>query len=130
MIVFIQYDLLNKYNGTVYNNQIEKEIEKALSTFRDYKNYNWNKALNFSFTHLEKDLFSIDFTNIKDVSIPIFFIQGRNDWNVPSVLVEIFYHKISAPSKQIIWFEYSGHNPLNEEAKKFNDIMINTIAKI
>ncbi len=126
---FIQYGLLNKYNGTVYNNQIEKEIEKALSTFRDYKNYNWNKALNFSFTHLEKDLFSIDFTNIKDVSIPIFFIQGRNDWNVPSVLVEIFYHKISAPSKQIIWFEYSGHNPLNEEAKKFNDIMINTIGK-
>jgi len=45
-------------------------------------------------------------------------------------LVETFFQNIVAPSKQIIWFEYSGHDPLVEEAKKFNDIMINRIAKI
>ena len=125
-----QYELLTKYKGTVYNNKIDKEIEKALTVYSDYKNFDWNKGLGFSIKHLEKDLFSIDFTNIKKISIPIFFIQGRHDWNVPSVLVETFFQNISAPSKQIIWFEYSGHGPLEEEAQKFNDIMINTIAKI
>lgn len=125
-----QHELLTKYKGTVYNNKIDKEIEKALTAYSDYKNYDWNKGLGFSIKHLEKDLFSIDFTNIKKISIPIFFIQGRHDWNVPSVLVETFFQNISAPSKQIIWFEHSGHGPLEEEAQKFNDIMINTIAKI
>jgi pimeloyl-ACP methyl ester carboxylesterase len=124
-----QYDLLTKYNGTEYNNKINVEIEKAKTAYKDYKNYNWNKGLVFSIMHLEKDLFSIDFSDIKQICIPIYFIQGRHDWNVPSVLVDSFLHDVSAPLKQLIWFEYSGHNPLNEEAKKFNDIMINTIAK-
>jgi pimeloyl-ACP methyl ester carboxylesterase len=125
-----QYGLLTKYKGNVYNNKFDEDIKNALTAYRDYKNYDWNKAMGFSILHLEKDLFLADFTNIKEISIPIFFIQGRYDWNVPSVLVEYFLQNISAPSKQIIWFEYSGHNPLDEEAKKFNDIMINTIAKI
>lgn len=124
-----QYGLLTKYRGSVYNDKIDEEIKTVLTSYKDYKNYNWNKAMDFSTFHLEKDLFSVDFTNIKEISIPIYFIQGRYDWNIPSVLVETFFQNISAPSKQIIWFEYSGHNPLDEEAKKFNDVMINTIAK-
>jgi pimeloyl-ACP methyl ester carboxylesterase len=124
-----QYELLTKYKGAVYDNKIDEEMEKALTAYADYKNYNWNKGFGFSVKHLEKDLFSIDFTDLKKISIPIYFIQGRHDWNVPSVLVETLFQNISAPAKQIIWFEYSGHGPLEEEAKKFNDIMINTIAK-
>jgi len=124
-----QFELLTKYEGIVYNSKTDKEIEKAKTVYKDYRNHNWNKAMGFSFTHLEKDLFSIDFTDINQINIPIYFIQGRYDWNVPSVLVETFFQNIAAPSKQIIWFEYSGHNPLDEEAKKFNDLMINTIAK-
>ena len=125
-----QYELLTKYKGTAYNNKIDEDMKKAFAAYMDYKENYWIKGYAFSVMHLEKDLFSIDFTNIKEICIPIFFIQGRDDWNVPSVLVETFFQNISAPSKQIIWFEYSGHNPLDEEAKKFNDIMINTIAKI
>lgn len=124
-----QYDLLTKFKGITYNN-LDKEIKKAKTAYRDYKNYNWNKAMSFSFRHLEEDLFSIDFTEINQIKIPIYFMQGRYDWVVPSVLVDTFFQNISAPSKRIIWFEYSGHNPLGEEAKKFNDVMINTISKI
>jgi len=124
-----QFELLTMYDGIVYNKETEIEIEKAKTAYMDYKSYNWNKAMLFSFKQLEKDLFSTDFTEINQIKIPVYFIQGRYDWNVPSVLVETFFQNISAPSKQIIWFEYSGHNPLDEEAKKFNDIMINTIAK-
>jgi len=125
-----QYELLTKYKGTSYNNKIDEYMKKALGAYKDYKNNYWNEGLSFSVMHLEKDLFSIDFTDIKQISIPIYFMQGRYDWNVPSVLVETFFQNVSAPSKQIIWFENSGHSPLEEEAQKFNDIMINTIAKI
>ncbi|HLP74847.1 MAG TPA: alpha/beta hydrolase [Bacteroidales bacterium] len=124
-----QVELITKYDGFTYNKKTDKEIEKAKTAYKDYRNYNWNKAMRFSFKHLEKDLFSTDFTEISQINIPIYFIQGRYDWNVPSVLIETFFKNISAPNKQIIWFEYSGHNPLDEEAKKFNDIMIKTIAK-
>ena len=36
---------------------------------------------------------------------------------------------IETPGKEIFWFENWGHGSLEEEAGKFNDIMINKIAK-
>jgi pimeloyl-ACP methyl ester carboxylesterase len=34
-----------------------------------------------------------------------------------------------APSKEIIWFENSGHEPLEEEAGKFNEVVMERIKR-
>jgi proline iminopeptidase len=124
-----QYELLTKYNGAVFDNKIDKEMEKAMTVYQDYKDYDWNKAFNYSIKFLEKDMFAVDFSDIKECKIPIYFIQGRHDWNVPSELTESLFKNIIAPRKEIFWLEKSGHGPLEEEAEKFNDIMINRIIK-
>ena len=124
-----QYGLLNKYNGAVYNPGSEKEEERSMSAYEDYRNYDWNKGFEFSAHHLEKDMFGTDFTYIKKLEIPVIFFQGRHDWNVPSVLVEEFEKNLYAPEKNIVWFENSGHGLLYEEAANFNKLLISTLIK-
>jgi pimeloyl-ACP methyl ester carboxylesterase len=66
--------------------------------------------------------FNILETNAK-LSVPIFILQGREDWVCPSSLVEKYFVKIKAPKKELIWFENSGHDTMADEPEKFADEM-------
>ena len=46
------------------------------------------------------------------LEVPVFFLQGRHDYNTPSTLVEEYYELLDAPYKELIWFENSGHHPM------------------
>ena len=41
--------------------------------------------------------------------LPVFYICGRNDWQVPSVVAEEYFNKINAPRKKLYWIENAGH---------------------
>ncbi|WP_313757838.1 alpha/beta hydrolase [Tissierella sp.] len=62
--------------------------------------------------------------DIPEVKVPIYFCAGRYDYNTPSVLIERYYNQITAPKKELIWFEESAHFPLFEENEKFNKLII------
>jgi pimeloyl-ACP methyl ester carboxylesterase len=124
-----QYELVTKYGGAVFNPRSDTTVAKAMTQYADYKNYNWDKGFFYSARLLEKDIFSVDFSNITKIDIPVYFIAGRHDWNIPAVLVEELVKKIQAPYKEIIWFENSGHGPLEEEPEKFNTIMVEKLIK-
>jgi pimeloyl-ACP methyl ester carboxylesterase len=53
------------------------------------------------------------------IAIPVYFFQGRYDYNTPSELVEKYYEVITAPEKKLVWFENSAHFPHWEEPEKF-----------
>jgi pimeloyl-ACP methyl ester carboxylesterase len=59
--------------------------------------------------------------------LPVYLILGRNDMNNPYQIPEEYFHVLEAPSKQLYFFEDSGHGMIWEEAEKFHDIMVNTI---
>ena len=124
-----QYEQLSKYNGAIYTKESEKEIDKAISLYDDYKDYDWMKGFFNSAYPLEKDIFAIDFTNLKEVKIPVYFFMGRHDWNVPTSITEEFVKNLTGPKKEIVWFENSGHEPLEEEADKFNKEILLRIMK-
>jgi proline iminopeptidase len=124
-----QYELVTKYSGAVFNPRSDTTVAKAMTEYADYKNYNWDKGFFHSARLLEKDIFSVDFSNTTKIDIPVYFIAGRHDWNIPAVLVEELVNKIQAPYKEIIWFENSGHGPLEEEPEKFNTIMVEKLIK-
>jgi proline iminopeptidase len=115
-----QFQQLGKYHGSIYKKESEDEIEKALAAYGDYRNYDWMKGFQFSASRLEKDMFAIDFSSTKELKIPVYFFTGRHDWNVPTAIIEGFVKTLKAPKKRIIWFENSGHEPLEEEASRFN----------
>ena len=63
------------------------------------------------------------FEQVPELQVPIFLMEGRHDWEVPSILAARYYEALRAPSKQLIWFENSAHLPNAEERERFNQIM-------
>lgn len=61
------------------------------------------------------------FRQIPEVNIPVFFISGAYDYNTPWELVQQYAHEVKAPKKEFIKFEKSGHSPVFEEPKRFNE---------
>lgn len=122
-----KFQLLSKYNGSILDEKVAKEIEKAESFYADYKEYNWFEALIFSASKMEDDIFLTDLTGITKVNIPVYFLMGRHDWNLPTIVTEKYVEKLNAPKKEIIWFENSAHEPPEEEPRKFNEVMVNIV---
>jgi pimeloyl-ACP methyl ester carboxylesterase len=58
------------------------------------------------------------------LEVPVFFLQGRHDYNTPGELVERYYEALAAPrGKQLVWFEESAHRPHLEEPEKFARVL-------
>lgn len=82
----------------------------------------------FSLTQLESETARLDLsTRYRSFSVPIVFVLGRYDWQVPSVLAEQYFRTIEAPCKRLVWFERSAHNPPFEEPERFDSIMIKDV---
>ncbi len=61
------------------------------------------------------------------LDVPIYFVEGRYEYDAPFELAEEYYNLLEAPKKEFIWFEKSGHYPCYEESGKFNSIMVNKV---
>ncbi|MPM63921.1 hypothetical protein SDC9_110806 [bioreactor metagenome] len=59
--------------------------------------------------YLLASLLDYDITAGYDYAVPIFYICGRNDWQVPSVLAQKYFNLIQAPLKKLYWIEQAGH---------------------
>ena len=68
------------------------------------------------------DLYPIDLRqSAAEQQIPIHIFHGRYDYNAPAGLAEDYYARLSAPSKSLVYFEHSAHNPWQTENELFND---------
>ena len=117
---FKKYEMLTEYGGAIYKKESENQIKIAETKYEDYKDYDWIKGFMYSCSRLGDEVFKTDLTSITELKIPIYFIVGRHDWSLPTIVTEEFAAKLQAPKKEIIWFEESGHEPLEEESDKFN----------
>jgi pimeloyl-ACP methyl ester carboxylesterase len=61
------------------------------------------------------------------LAMPVFFFLGRRDWFVPTESSVAYFDKLSAPAKQLVWFEASGHEPFVDEADTFNRAMVELV---
>ncbi len=55
--------------------------------------------------------------------MPVFFFLGREDHWVPPETSVAYFEALIAPSKRLVWFEHSGHEPFVDEPRKFNAAM-------
>jgi pimeloyl-ACP methyl ester carboxylesterase len=62
------------------------------------------------------------------LEIPIVMAQGRLDQVAPGEAAQRFHDSLTAPSKQLVWFERSAHTPHLEEPAKFRDLLMNVTA--
>ena len=82
----------------------------------------------FSLKTMWPQIMELDFfLQIPEIKLPVFFLQGRHDYNTPSTLVDSYYNQIVAPEKFLIWFENSGHHPMYEEPEKYSKFLIENV---
>ena len=121
-------NLVKKYGGTLYKMTDEEiaEIKSSSPYFPEkYTNELNNKGLSFSVKYMWEDIKRVEFdTEIKCLDTPIYFFVGKNDFVTPTMPVENFYNDLTAPYKEIVWFENSGHRPDIEESDKFQKTLI------
>ncbi|HEY3820525.1 MAG TPA: alpha/beta hydrolase [Polyangiaceae bacterium] len=55
--------------------------------------------------------------------MPVYFFLGRNDRWVPPDVSVAYFDALRAPSKTLVWFERSGHEPFIDEPHEFNAAM-------
>ncbi len=81
-------------------------------------------TFNVVYPQLQEMDFRLDATTFE---LPVYMILGRHDMNNPSRIPEEYFNLLQAPSKELFFFEDSGHGMIWEEADKFHDILVNTV---
>jgi pimeloyl-ACP methyl ester carboxylesterase len=64
------------------------------------------------------------------LQMPVFFFLGRKDHWVPAQVSVAYFDALAAPSKKLLWFEESGHEPFVDEPEKFNATMVEQVRPI
>ena len=59
-----------------------------------------------------------------ELEVPVYFLEGRHDYEAPATLAESYFQMLRAPRKELIWFEQSAHFVNTEEAELFNRFFI------
>lgn len=61
------------------------------------------------------------------LQMPVFFLLGRRDpWVVPQTS-QAYFDALRAPTKTLVWFEYSGHEPFVDEPDRFNTAIVDMV---
>lgn len=98
------------------------------NTFRDlfaseygvWDKINYLRGILNTFNEVYPQLYEIDLReDYPSLEVPVHFFLGRHDINAPAALVEEYAALLDAPSKEIVWFEHSGHSPWINESDKF-----------
>jgi len=67
---------------------------------------------------------------VPTLKIPVFFFLGRRDHWVPPETSVAYLDALTAPSKKLVWFEESGHEPFVDEPVKFNASMLEFVRPV
>jgi pimeloyl-ACP methyl ester carboxylesterase len=59
--------------------------------------------------------------------VPVFFLLGRHDWQMPASVAAAYFDTVEAPCKRLVWFEDSAHYPPFEEPQKFERVLVEQV---
>ncbi|HJR72084.1 MAG TPA: alpha/beta hydrolase [Luteimonas sp.] len=79
----------------------------------------FGKGLDFSLSALWPQLFELSFLESARFGCPVVLLHGRHDLNASAELAGEWFGNIQAPSKKMVWFDYSGHMIFEEEPGRF-----------
>ena len=82
------------------------------------------RAMQFSQDTMWADVSELDLTTtVPRLDVPVFFFLGRHDHVIDADTSADYFRMLDAPSKRLVWFEESAHEPPFEEPAKFNHAM-------
>lgn len=128
-----QRKILGKYGGEVYGNP-HGGMSTLLRGLIGSSEYSWHGRINVFrgiFANMRlmwPKILDIDLMiQAPELEVPVYFLEGRHDYEAPAVLVERYLQMLKAPRKELIWFERSAHFVNTEEADCFNRFFIDRL---
>jgi pimeloyl-ACP methyl ester carboxylesterase len=67
---------------------------------------------------------------VPTLHMPVFFFLGRRDHWVPPEISVAYFEALTAPSKELVWFEQSGHEMFADEPDTFNRAMVELVRPV
>jgi len=89
--------------------------------------WNLRQGSRFSIEHMWPELAQLNLRECRSFDVPVFFLLGRHDWQMPATVAAAYFETIEAPCKCLVWFEQSGHYPLFEEPQKFERVLVDQV---
>jgi pimeloyl-ACP methyl ester carboxylesterase len=124
--------LLMKYGGAVHNikpERLGKIMKNSPYSPEKYTLELYKKGPLFA-EQIFQEGKKIDFLSTpQQFKIPVYLFLGRYDYVTPTKPVMVFFETMKAPSKEILWFEKSGHHLDVEEPVKFQNKIRDIIQK-
>lgn len=125
-----QRRILAKYGGEVHGNP-RGGMTTLLSCLLKTSEYSWQDRINVfrgvfaGMRCMWPQILSIDLTQqVPELRVPVYFLEGRHDYEAPATLAESYFQRLRAPQKALVWFEDSAHFVNSEQADAFNRFFI------
>jgi pimeloyl-ACP methyl ester carboxylesterase len=124
--LFTQRMTLSRLEGVMRPKALWK-VGRALlngqeTSVLDLRNTMWGFRLSLDAMWMEASRLNVT-ELVPALPMPVFFFLGRNDHWVPAETSVAYIDALTAPSKRLVWFEESGHEPFVDEPAKFNALM-------
>jgi len=137
--LYIQRVYLSKFGGSTADPNAAVDIF-LLPTLncKEYtirNKYNFLKSnsksafTNSPFRKMIPVVLSTDLSEVSELQIPIYFLQGKNDYLTNFSVAKEYFDLLKAPKKEFVSFDKSAHFVPFEEPEKFNAFMINRVLK-
>lgn len=63
-------------------------------------------------------ILALDLSSVRELKCPLILFNGRDDYNASASLAAEWFQRLKAPSKTLVWFEHTAHEPQNEAPGK------------
>jgi proline iminopeptidase len=120
--IYVERKWVGYYGGVMADrrdNSADSDLAQLSPDYNDQEiGHIWD-GNKFATSYLLPEVVALDLTKTDKLSVPLILFEGRHDRNVNSEVAAIWFDRVKAPKKQLVWFEHSAHIPMTEEPGKF-----------
>ncbi|WP_407067677.1 serine aminopeptidase domain-containing protein [Marilutibacter alkalisoli] len=109
---------LRRHGPQPHGRRSRSQSDRAIPEYTDADVARVWEASNFSEEKLLAYVLAQDMSRIRQLDCPLLLFLGRHDVNVSSEVAAEWFEEVQAPHKQLVWFEHSAHEVMNEEPGK------------
>lgn len=78
--------------------------------------YNRNGPI---YSNIYQYMMSFNLYKTTDYKVPVYYILGMDDWQVPTVNAVKYFYKINAPKKELFLIPNAGHSTMTDQPRAF-----------
>lgn len=123
----------SKFGSRFYKMDMKQFMSKFLisSEYTIADMFKFIKGSKYSIDTMWEEVSNLNLFNlVPEVSVPVYFLLGKHDYTAPFEIAEKYFYKLTAPFKEIVWFDNSAHCIPFEEPLKFQELIIDKLAAI